>query len=295
MIIDGHTHIFPESVRRDRIGFCGKDRGFAAIYAHPKARLIGAEELIASMDEAGVSRAVICGFPWRDKELCALHNAYLIESSRRYPGRLIVFILFPFSDPEWSLQELERGIGEGACGVGEMAFYDRPMSLEGMKALERVFRRMEQWEIPLLLHANEPVGHLYPGKVQTDLETIYQFVLAFPGLKILLAHWGGGLFFYELMPEVARAMKNVFYDTAASPFLYSREIYQVAKRIIGVEKIVFGSDFPLIRPGRYFEEMERLGLTTEEREKILGSNLLRLLPSKPFLREADEKPKVQPV
>lgn len=294
MIIDGHTHIFPEAVRKDRFAFSERDKGFAQLYASPKVRLIGAEELIASMDEAGVARAVICGFPWREKELCALHNAYLIESSRRYPDRLIAFILLSFSDPGWSFREFERGILEGASGVGEIAFYDRTMTLEEMTALEKVFREMERLEIPLLLHVNEPVGHAYPGKAEMAFGTIYQFVLTFPALKILLAHWGGGLFFYELMPEVARAMKNIYYDTAASPFLYSKKIYRVAEEIVGVDKIVFGSDFPLIKPQRYFEEMEALGFSPEERNKILGLNLLKLLPSRTFQAGGGTEPGRQP-
>ncbi len=277
MVVDSHTHIFPEAIRRDRVAFCQRDRGFASVYGNPKAKMVGAEELIASMDEAGVSQSVVCGFPWREKELCALHNTYLIESASRYPDRLIAFILLPLSEPEWSLEEFERGIQNGAKGVGEIAFYDREMTLGEIQSLEAIFKVMERQKIPVLLHANEPVGHSYPGKGRTPLETFYQFVLTFPSLHILLAHWGGGLLFFELMPEVAKAMGNVYYDTAASPFLYSREIYKVAKQIVGIDKIIFGSDFPLIKPQRYFQELEALGLSKEERDKILGWNLLKLL------------------
>jgi len=101
--------------------------------------------------------------------------------------------------------------------------------------------------------------------------------LAYPGLPVLLAHWGGGLLFYELMPEVAKALTNVYYDTAASPFLYSKRIYSVGSEIAGAEKILFGSDFPLISPRRYFRELEESGLNREDQEKILGLNVARLL------------------
>jgi predicted TIM-barrel fold metal-dependent hydrolase len=136
---------------------------------------------------------------------------------------------------------------------------------------------MEKQRIPILLHTNEHLGHSYPGKGTTPLEVFYQFALTFPSLPILLAHWGGGLPFYELMPEVAKAMANVYYDTAASPFLYSKKIYGVAKEIVGVEKILFGSDFPLVRPRRYFQELEESGLSVEDQQKILGLNLAQLL------------------
>ncbi len=279
MIIDCHTHIFPDEVRKNRESFCQRDKTFSSVYANDKARIIGAEDLIASIDEAGIDQSVICGFPWNEPELCSLHNQYLFDSATRYPDRLIVFLLLRFSAPDWSAKELDRGIKKGAKGVGEIAFYDREMTLQDIETMTPIFREMEQKKIPLLLHANEPLGHAYPGKGTTPLDVFYKFALTFPSLKILLAHWGGGLPFYELMPEVAKAMKNVYYDTAASPFLYSKKIYGVVKEIVGVERIIFGSDFPLVPHKRYFQELEESGLSKEDQKKILGLNFLEFLRS----------------
>jgi predicted TIM-barrel fold metal-dependent hydrolase len=136
---------------------------------------------------------------------------------------------------------------------------------------------MENLGIPILLHTNERLGHSYPGKGMTPVERFYEIVLAFPQLSIVLAHWGGGLLFYELMPEVAKRMVNVYYDTAASPFLYSKRIYPVASEIVGAKKILFGTDFPLIPPRRYFQELEASDLSVEDQKKILGLNLSKLL------------------
>ena len=93
----------------------------------------------------------------------------------------------------------------------------------------------------------------------------------------MLAHWGGGLPFYELMPEVAKGMANVYYDTAASPYLYSKRIYAIASEIVGVKKILFGTDFPLLSPRKYFQELEDSGLSKDDQRKILGLNLSGLL------------------
>lgn len=277
MIIDCHTHIFPDEVRKSRESFCRQDAGFSSLYNDSKVKMVGAEELIASMDESGIDQSVICGFPWGEPELCSLHNQYLIESALRYPNRFIVFILLLFSDPQWSVVELDRGIQKGVKGVGEIAFYDREMTSQDIQRMRSVLNRMESQNIPILLHTNERVGHPYPGKGTTPLETFYEFILSFPNLPIILAHWGGGLPFYELMPEVSKAMNNVYYDTAASPFLYSKKIYSILSQILGAEKILFGSDYPLIRPQRYFQELEESGLSVEDQKKILGLNLARLL------------------
>ena len=282
MIIDGHTHIFPERVRRDRDSFCQQDEGFSSIYRNPKARLIGVEDLIVSMDESGVDSSVVCGFAWKRADLCHLHNQYLLEAVSRYPRRLIAFLSLPFSDPDGAMRELENGMKEGGRGAGEIAFYDRAMTSHDLDLVRPLLAMMEGRKIPLLFHTNETLGHPYPGKGETPLERFYELAIAYPRLPILLAHWGGGLLFYELMPEVAKGLTNVYYDTAASPFLYFKKIYAVGAEIVGADRIVFGSDFPLIPPRRYFRELEESGLDRTDREKILGLNLailLGLLPS----------------
>jgi hypothetical protein len=275
MITDCHTHIFPEDVRKDREAFCKKDEAFSSIYKSSKAKMVGAEDLIASMNESGIDRSVICGFPWNQPDLCSFHNQYLMEAASRYPDRLIVFISLLFSNPDWSGKELDRALKGGARGVGEIAFYRDKMTSQDIHSMKPILIQMEKQGIPLLLHTNETIGHSYPGKGMTPLERFYELILSFPNLPIILGHWGGGLPFYELMPEVAKTMVNVYYDTAASPFIYSKKIYAIVSEIVGVEKILFGTDFPLISPRRYFKELEESGLSKQDRERILGLNFLK--------------------
>jgi hypothetical protein len=277
MIIDCHTHIFPEEMRKDREAYCKKDEGFSSIYKNSKAKMVGAEDLIASMDESGIDRSVICGFPWNQPDLCSFHNHYLMESASRYPDRLIVFVSLLFSNPDWSGKELDRALKGGARGVGEIAFYRDEMTPQDIHSMKPILTRMERQGIPLLLHTNETIGHSYPGKGRTPLERFYELILSHPNLPVVLGHWGGGLPFYELMPEVAKVMVNVYYDTAASPFIYSKKIYAIASQIVGAEKILFGTDFPLISPRRYFKELEESGLSRQDQAKILGVNIAKLL------------------
>ena len=79
------------------------------------------------------------------------------------------------------------------------------------------------------------------------------------------------MFVYALLKKEAReVLSQVAYDTAASPFLYDPAIYAVAVKIVGAQRILFGSDYPLIRPERYFEEMAAAGLSEEEQAWIKG-------------------------
>ena len=77
--------------------------------------------------------------------------------------------------------------------------------------------------------------------------------------------------------EVAESLKNVYFDTAASPYLYDTRIYTFAVQLAGSEKILFGSDYPLLPPSRYMDEFMQAGLSEAEIEQICGGNAVRLL------------------
>jgi hypothetical protein len=129
-----------------------------------------------------------------------------------------------------------------------------------------------------LIHTNEPIGHAYPGKTPVSLAQIYGLVRRFPATTIVLAHWGGGLFFFGLLKkEVKAALRNVYFDTAASPYLYDPRVYTIAVQAVGAEKLLFGSDYPLLPPHRYFSEMAAGGLSAAERALVCGGNAARIL------------------
>jgi predicted TIM-barrel fold metal-dependent hydrolase len=277
MIIDVHTHLFPEEVRKKRPSFCRRDEGFRLIYQKESARLATLGELLKNMDREGVEQSVICGFPWVDPGLCREGNDYLLDCFHRHPDRLIPFACLPLRFPRLAARELERCLSLGVRGIGELAFYHQEISPKDVQRLCSLLQPLSELGIPLLLHTNEPVGHDYPGKSLKDLRPIYQLILRLSQVTIILAHWGGGLFFYELMPEVSRAAQRVFYDTAASPFLYRFQIYALAVKIIGPGRILFGSDYPLISPARYFAELKRCRLPGYVQTKIKGLNAKGLL------------------
>ena len=277
MILDFHTHVFPPFFRDDRAALFPHEPAFEALYRSPEARLSGVTELLRGMDEEGVERSVIFGFSWEELEHYRKHNDYIIEAVQKHPERLTGFCSFSPLSPG-GLKEVERCLNSGLLGVGELAVYGSGLSSEVTEALDEVAGLCTRFDVPLLLHTNEPVGHQYPGKTSMTLNQIYSFLKANPSNRIILAHWGGGLLFYGLMKrEVREVFKNVWFDTAASPFLYSPEVYRIAGEIIGFEKVIFGSDYPLLRPQRYFKEIESAGLTPEATKGITGLNGARLL------------------
>jgi predicted TIM-barrel fold metal-dependent hydrolase len=276
MMLDFHTHIFSPYARDHRDQLAKEEPFFSFVYADKRERMIGAEELLNGMEENGVEASVVCGSPWQEMDAVRRENDYLLESAQKYPAKIIPFITLP-KEVKAAIAELERCTAAGARGVGELApgtYGDRLWDREIMKA---IFEAVRERELPLLIHVNEPVGHPYPGKGQAGLCEIESLVIALQGIKAVLAHWGGGFFFYELMPEIAAICQGVYYDTAASPFLYNKQIYKIALAIIGPQRILFGSDFPLIPPARYKQEMEEAGLKENELAAILRLNAKRLL------------------
>ena len=233
--------------------------------------------MIRRMDEDRVDMAVTFGFPWRSRDLCRRHNDYVMETAACNPGRVKGFCCVP-ADRDWAAREVRRCMRGGLCGIGELAFYDRDLSEGLLSSCGDVMAAAEELNVPVMLHTNEPVGAGYPGKAPMTLRGIYRFVRAYPKNRIILAHWGGGMVFYSLMKrEVRESLENVWFDTAASPYLYRPEIYRLAAAAAGVDKIIFGSDFPLIAPARYFNEMTISGLPEKDMALIRGGNAAALL------------------
>ena len=277
MIIDFHTHLFPEKIRNNREAYFSGEPAFQMLYQSPRSRLIGAKELLASMDAGRVDKSVIFGFPWKDEERFKRHNDYISEVVNRYPQRFIGMGCFdPFCDgvAEEARRCLQKG---GLSGIGELAFYQTGIENSALSRLEPVMDICRGLDLPVMIHTNEPIGHSYPGKTPNTLAQIYALIQTFPQNKIVLAHWGGGLFFYSLLKkEVKESLKNVYFDTAASPYLYDTDVYRLAIERVGVEKILFGSDFPLLPPARYFDEMKAAGLSEDEMQQICGLNVDRI-------------------
>jgi len=234
-------------------------------------------EMVECMDEQGVDMSLVFGFPWKNIETAKMHNDYIAAAVAEFPKRLRGLCCLNPCSAE-AVFEVERCLANGLCGVGELAFYQSGIECVIVDSMAPVMELCREKNVGVLIHTNEPVGHIYPGKTSNTLLQIYDFIKRYQENKIILAHWGGGIFFYNLMKkEVKTVLRNVYYDTAASPFLYDPGIYRMAIETTGVEKILLGTDYPLIKPERYFKELESAGLSKSEVDKICGENARTLL------------------
>jgi predicted TIM-barrel fold metal-dependent hydrolase len=277
VIIDFHTHVFPPWLREGRDEYSKLDPCFSLLYSHPKARMATAEEVLASMDEAGIDLSVVLNIGWVSHELCERTNDYILESVSRYPTRLIGFCAIQPRAGDAAISELERCAKAGAKGIGELRSEVQGFDLADKKTMKPLVDAVVEHDLIVLTHSSEPVGHEYSGKGRITPDLLYSFITAFPYLKLVCAHWGGGLPFYGLMPEVGESLANVFFDSAATVFLYKPEIFEQVSHIIGSDKILFGTDYPLMHQNRVIAQIQSAQLSEEDKASILGANAQRLL------------------
>ncbi len=277
MILDFHTHIFPPDVCEQRERYCARDAWFNALYSNHSVRLVNAEDLIMEMDAAGVDASVTFSFGWTDSSLIEEANSYVIDAMHRYPNRLYGMAVVLPTVGTRAAYELERCAKAGMIGVGELMPHGQGYKLSDISLLLPLMEVVRRYQLLVLSHCSEPVGHVYPGKGDVSLQDIIAFLTAFPDVPFIAAHWGGGLPFYSLMPEIQRVTANVWYDTAATIYLYRNTIFPIVQRLVGVERILFGSDYGLLSQSRVLNHIRQSGLNDEQLDMVLGKNAQRLL------------------
>ena len=277
MKTDAHIHIFSSPVAGGRTSYLD-DKGFRLLYSAEKARIATADDARKYADTNALDSLWCMGFCWETTDRCKEENIRIAEETA---GKEL-FTLYsgvpslPCPDVKLLIRNAKRN---GFRGIGEVAFYSTGLGSENSRYCRSIFESACEEDMPVCLHVTEPVGHSYPGKNATDFAVIYDLIRDFPALRIMLSHMGGGIMFYEQMPEVRDAFRNVVYDTAAAPFLYGEDIYRVGVELAGRGKILFGSDYPLLGIGRY-ERMIRDSLPEDIAKAVMGENALSFLSAR---------------
>ncbi|MDQ8194227.1 amidohydrolase family protein [Coraliomargarita sp. SDUM461004] len=290
MIIDCHTHAYPiEIVTNPRKWALTHNELHWANLVAPTDRpsiqgWSNLDSMLTTMDSAGVDKAVLLAWYWEHESTCRWHNAAIAEWIQAAPERLIAFAaITPNSNV---IDQLETAKALGFRGVGELH-----LGVQKFDAANPHWQAMANWCVdndwPINCHATETAGHDHPGSIPTPLQEFVRMAEATPALKLILAHWGGGLAFFEQNPRLRKRLRNVYYDTAASPLLYEMRVFRQMIELVGIDKLLFGSDYPLrLYPQsqktpemiRYIEHIrESAGLNAVELAKLLGDNCKRML------------------
>ncbi len=282
--VDAHTHVYPNACSVDPQSWA-KARGEAhwASLVAPRINrpslqgFVDQSTMLKAMDKGGIEKALILGWYWQNPQTCHEHNTFMAQWIQQEPDRFAgVMALHPRM--ENVLDALRDAKDQGFVGIGELF----PL-VQGYSMQDALLTQILDWAseqgFPITFHVTEPIGRDYPGALRSPLQDYLYLAQRYPNLKLVLAHWGGLLPFYELNPFVQKAFKNVYYDTAASPLLYDPRIWRAVLNIVGAKKLLFGSDYPLRldpkdpkpRMAPFIEEAQK-ELSFEERVSILGAN-----------------------
>jgi predicted TIM-barrel fold metal-dependent hydrolase len=244
------------------------------------------DAMLREMDAAGVDKVLLQGWYWEQAQTCVEQNAWYCDWIQSHPDRIMAFAAFhpAVADIRGFLSARQD---EGFCGIGELLPVIQGYSmLTDIRFLETCeWCQMQRW--PMGFHVTEPVGPEYLGRTETPLNDFLKLAQLFPELKMILAHWGGGLPFFVTRKKVAPLLRNMWFDTAASPLLYEPQIWSQVVQAVGAEKILFGSDYPLClyrRTSRIAQMSDLISealnssLTMEQLTLIFSHNLASVLP-----------------
>ncbi len=247
---------------------------------HHWAKLVGPKsiqgwaspkEMLAAMDVAGVEHAVLLGWYWEHPETCLENNRWLQEWIQEAPDRYVALASFHPGGGQAMLDELERRLDQGFRGVGELFpqvqnyFFNNPVFRD-------VCAMLQKRDLPINLHATDASSHDYRGKVETAFLHFLQLAQDFPDLKVILAHWGGGL------PWSRNELpKNIYYDSAASPLLYEPMIWKKVTDLVGAARLLFGTDYPLRIYPKVEKQPELRRIIDEARQSGLDKTCLRAI------------------
>tara|TARA_Y100001970_G_scaffold68675_4_gene87584 strand:- start:83859 stop:84713 length:855 start_codon:yes stop_codon:yes gene_type:complete len=276
-IIDSMVHILPEDFIIHKKDFMKIDLTFGELFQNPKSKISNIDELLNSMDKNNIDKAICCGFGWTSKKLAKLSNDYIIESYKKNPTKIIPFCSI---NPLWGnegIEEIERCFEKGIKGVGELhPDYQGIIDCQ-FSELKKFFNYCENQKLPVVIHASEPIGKYYPGKGTFTSKYIIELIEFFPKNTFIFSHLGGGTPFFALMKEFSNKFINSYFDTAAFSYIYEKKIIEIIKDIIGIDKIIFSSDFPVISQNRIIQDILSTNLSGSEKEAIFHENISKLV------------------
>lgn len=286
-VIDSHVHLYPAEVDIDPAAWAAArgEKHWALLCTRrrrdgrPVQSLPTLDGLLRAMDDGGIARAVLLGWYWEKHDTCVWQNRFYAECVRAQPDRLSAFAtLHPGGGRDATLDEVRRARGEGLIGLGELSPHSQGYPVKDALFGE-VLELAAELNLPVNLHAADPESRRYPGWVETPAEDFLWLARMYPHTRFVLAHWGGML---ALRDARFAAHPGFYYDTAASPLLYPANVWSQAVPVLGAERVLFGSDFPLnlyprvaveAEMGRFVAEARAAGIGAE----VLGGNAARLL------------------
>ncbi|GHS90138.1 amidohydrolase [Synergistales bacterium] len=274
--IDFHIHLYPPDVIRAHDKIAENEPYFAALASNNVHKWATLEDLLPRMERDNVVRAVVGGFAFRDLGLCRVCNDYIIDCVKRHPDKLDGLCAVPPLARGFD-EEITRCADAGLIGVGELFPEGQGIDIADISQTWRFAGAISETGMFALIHTAEPVGHNYVGKGNVGPREAAAFCMNHPDARVVFAHLGGGLWLYELMPEMKLYLSNAMYDLAALPWLYGADVLRMIEAGGLAGKFLFGTDYPILDSERYDKMLSFSGVSSETLESFRRGNATRIL------------------
>ncbi|MDQ8187377.1 amidohydrolase family protein [Pelagicoccus sp. SDUM812002] len=286
MAIDSHIHLYPADVYHSPVAWAGpRDETYWLSCVNPsKGKSLQAwktiSELLHDMDAGGIEKVALLAWYWEFHDSCIENFSWQLEWLKMHPDRLICFAPFNAKGGQPALDLLESAFDAGFKGIGELNppaqgyGYDDPV-------LDQALQLAAQNNAAVNFHVTDPTTRDYPGKIDTPFDSLLDLASSHLNTQFVFAHLGG----CEPLRSEERIPNNVAFDTAVSPLLYKTPVYREFCDKVGIENVLFGTDYPLrifprdINPPNFLGPLVELrdsGLSAFEIEAITNSNPKRI-------------------
>ncbi len=256
-VLDFHTHIFPDAVAQKATDNVGN---YYTIQMEGNGT---AKDLLQDLQHGDVTHALVFSSATKAHQVENI-NQFIAENVKKNP-QLIGFGTL-HQDYEPVEKEVKRIIELGLKGIKLHPDFQH-FAIDD-PAMFRIYEQIEG-KLPLLIHVGDTkTQYSKPAQLAKVMEL-------FPKLTVIAAHMGG-YSEWELAEESLYG-KNVYFDTSSSFIGMTTDRMRELIYEHGVDKILFGSDYPHRYPSTDYRMMLECGLKDEEYEKIFWKNGAKLL------------------
>ncbi len=263
MIIDFHTHIFPEKIVARTIESLEQRAG---IKASTNGTLEG---LLDSMDKAGIDMSVVLPVVTKPSQFKTV-NEYAKSVNDNYGNRLISFGgIHP--DSEDYKKELDDIKALGLPGIKLHPDYQGVM-IDDSRYMD-IIEYADSLDLIILTHAGVDIG--LPEPVHCTPDRMRRVIDDIKPKKMVVAHYGG----YDCWEQVYECLagENVYFDTAFTLDYIEEDIFYKILDKHDPKKILFASDSPWSDVRRGVELLKRMPIKEDIMQDILSGNAKRLL------------------
>ena len=280
MIIDMHTHIFPDKIAAATID---KLSNVSHTPAFTDGTLNGLQK---SMDAAQINLSVVLPVATNSKQVEKI-NSSSAALNEKFSGAGIISLGCIHPDFTNYRAELSRVKNYGLKGIKIHPVY-QDTNLNGTKYM-RIIDRAAELDLIVVTHAGLDIG--FPGVVKCSPQMIKNVVDEVGEFKFVLAHMGGWKNWDDVLKILGGA--KVYLDTSFSTgeiiprrdFNWAAEDLKLLDaaqfmefvKTFGAEKILFGTDSPWTSPKTSIDFIKNLPLADDDKNKILGLNAKKLL------------------